>query len=127
MDPNGEAGAFEPLLTHYRDIAKLIIGLAVGSIALLAGYVGFALQKESVELGLIQRVIARPLTFFCFSVIYLLLFSALLVASYETYRHSKLYTRAQYALNLALGYSGLACFVFGYLELVWSVISRKFK
>ena len=41
---------FEPVLSRYADVAKTVLGLAVGSITLLAGYVTYVWQSKPVLL-----------------------------------------------------------------------------
>ena len=121
MEPKGRS--FEPLLAHYFDVAKVVISLAVGSIALLAGYIGFVLQGRPDLLSTVQRAIAWPLPLLAFGVIYAVLFLASLAWSYERYLHfPESYTGFWYSLNQALGFSGLTCFALGYLALAISVV-----
>src|ERR1700728_3336732 len=47
MDPGREKDAFVPLFSAYLDIAKLVIGLASGSIAALVGAAVFRSQGGS--------------------------------------------------------------------------------
>jgi hypothetical protein len=50
MDPQGEPGAFVPLLTIYMDIAKVVLGLASGSIALLVGTFAALTKPHEIHL-----------------------------------------------------------------------------
>lgn len=114
FDANGEKGAFGPLLSNYLDIAKLVLGLASGSIVLLVG--SSALNSEH---RLLPASFASPLFLLALSILYGILFMALIVIDYESYRHkTKPYTRCKYSLNMALGFSSLTCFFVGYMWLI---------
>ncbi len=122
FEPAGRS--FEPTLTRYFEIARVLISLAVGSVALLAGYVGYVLHAKPQSLAIIQRVVAWPLLLLAFSVIYAVLFLASLARSYERYQHfPDSYTRFWYSLNQALAFAALTCFASGYLVLALSVVS----
>ncbi len=121
MEPKGRS--FEPLLSRYFDIAKVAISLAVGSIALLTGYVGFVMQSKPELLPAVQGAVAWPLPLLAFSVLYGVFFLVSLARSFETYLHfPDSYTRFWYSLNQALGFSGLICFALGYLTLAITVV-----
>jgi len=126
MDPKGRS--FEPSIARYFDVAKVVISLAVGSVALVAGYVGFVIQRQPGQIASVQRAVAWPLPFFAFSIIYAVFFLASLARSYETYLHfPQSYTRFWYSLNQSLGFAGLTCFALGYFLLAWSVVAIRLE
>jgi len=113
FEPLGEKGAFEKLLANYMDIAKLVIGLASGSIVLLVGSAAFH------STGHLPTAIASPLFLLALSILYGVLFMVFIMLNYEDYRHkTKGYTRFKYSRNLALGFGCLLCFCVGYLWLI---------
>jgi hypothetical protein len=119
FDPHGETGAFEPLLANYLDIAKVVIGLASGSIVLLVGSTAFH------SAGRLPASFASPLFLLALSILYGVFFMAFMMLHYEAYRHRKgnsTYSGRRYALNRAFGFSCLLCFCIGYLWLIVSVM-----
>lgn len=125
--PRNRAGrTFESSLDRYLHVSKTIIGLAVGSIALLSGYISYLRQSESDALADIQRAFAVPALLLAFSVLSLVLFMAFLTWRYETYlQDMEAHTRFWYSLNMALGFSGLIYFAMGYLWLPYSLLLLK--
>jgi TRAP-type mannitol/chloroaromatic compound transport system permease small subunit len=122
MDIDRVPGSFMPLLSMYVDIAKSIIGLASGTIALVVGSVVFHLNGA---VGAVFASFASPLFLLALSLIWGALFMPALAFDYETYRHSKnkkTYTRFKYSRNLAFGFSTLACFAIGYCWLICIVV-----
>lgn len=116
MDIHGEKGTFIPLLSMYVDIAKFVIGLASGSIALL---VGSAIFHSNGGVGPVLATFTSPLFVLVLSLIWGVLFMPFLALDYEAYRHhEKPYTRFNYARNQAFGFSSLACFALGYFWLI---------
>jgi hypothetical protein len=118
FDPHGEKGTFEPLLANYLDIAKVVIGLASGSIVLLVGSTAFR------SAGRLPASFASPLFLLAFSILYGVVFMAFMMLQYEGYRHREgdsTYSRRRYALNQAFGFSCLLCFCIGYLWLIVNV------
>lgn len=118
FDPHGEKGAFEPLLANYLDIAKVVMGLASGSIVLLVGSTAFR------SAGRLPASFASPLFLLALGILYGVVFMAFMMLQYETYRHREgdsTYSRRRYALNQALGFSCLLCFCIGYVWLIVSV------
>jgi hypothetical protein len=110
------AGAFEPRLVNYIRVAETIIGLATGSIVLLAG--SSVLRTG----GKLPWFYASPLVLLGFSVVYSVFFIAFIVFFYEAYLHNEdSYTRARYILNNAMGFSALVCFAVGYIWLGFSI------
>src|ERR1017187_499524 len=123
MDPHGKAGAFLPLFSIYLDIAKFVIGLASGSIALL---VGSAIFRSNGGAGPLLASFASPLFLLAQSLICGVFFMAYLATDYEAYRHNETpYTRFKYSRNLAFGYSCLFCFALGYFWLICVVIRNQ--
>jgi hypothetical protein len=118
FDPGGAEGEFgKGLLPIYLDITKLMLGIAAGSIVLLAGSSNLVQQSGGRSL----RNFASPMFLVAMSIIYGVLFMTLLVLRYERHRHnpaSNSYTRFQYTGNQALGFSALSCFCIGYAWLV---------
>jgi hypothetical protein len=119
MDIRGEKGSFVPLLTMYVDIAKFVIGLASGSIALLVGSVTF---RATGTPGPRLSSFASPLFLLALSIVWGVCFMPFLALDYEAYRHEeKPYTRIKYARNQAFGFGCLICFALGYLWLIFTV------
>jgi len=119
FDIHGEKGSFAPLLSSYLDIAKFVLGLASGSIVLLAGSATLRTTSHVVS------YFASPLFLLALSILYGVFFMATMIVNYEGYRHStQPYTRLKYVTNLALGFSCLLCFSVGYLWLVLNVIRQ---
>lgn len=116
FDPMGEKGAFEKLLTIYLDVAKLMIGLASGSIVLLVGSSALHSAQHSPD------SFASPLFLLALSIVYGILFMVFLILNYEQYRHRhNSYTRFKYTRNQAFGFAGLSCFCVGYGWLIVNV------
>ncbi len=116
MDPLGKDGAFLPLFSIYLDLAKFVIGLASGSVAVL---VGAATYRSTGPVGHLLESFASPLYLLAASIICGVLFMAFEATDYEEYRHKQgHYTRLKYSRNLALGYGTLICFALGYAWLI---------
>ncbi len=117
FEPRGEqAGAFEKLLANYLDIAKVVIGLASGSIVLLVGSASFR------STGRLPASFASPLSLLALSILYAVFFMVFEMMNYEDYRHrTRPYSRFKYSRNLGLGFGGLVCFCVGYLWLIFIV------
>ena len=71
-----EKGSFVPLLTIYLDIAKVVSGLASGSIALLVGAATF---RSTGAAGHLLTSFASPLFLLALSILWGVLFMALIV------------------------------------------------
>jgi hypothetical protein len=115
-DPKGEPGAFEPFLAKYLRVAEFVITLATGSIVLLVG--SSSLHGQT---GKLPWIYASPLLLLAWCVVYGIVFMVWLIFNYEGYQHGEPHTRLRYALNLALGFSALACFGVGYVWLIFCV------
>jgi len=103
FEPPGERGAFEKWLANYLDIAKVIIGLASGSIVLLVGSASFRTT------GRLPATFASPLCLLALSILYAVFFMVFEMLNYEDYRHgTRPYSRLKYSKNLGLG-SGASC------------------
>ena len=117
FEPQGETGAFEKMLANYLDIAKVVIGLASGSIVLLVGSASFR------STGHLPASYASPLCLLTLSILYAVLFMVFEMLNYEDYRHkTKRYSRFKYSRNLGLGFGGLVCFCVGYMWLILIVV-----
>jgi hypothetical protein len=116
LDPQGRAGAFEPLLMKYLRVAEYVIGLATGSIVLLVG--SSALHGQA---GRLPWFYASPLLLLAWCVVYGVGFMVALILNYEEYQHGKPHTRLAYSVNETFGFSSLACFVVGYVWLILQV------
>ena len=111
-----EPKSFEPRLANYVRAVEYMLGLATGSIVLIAG--SSALHRD----GKLPWVYASPLVMLAVCVVYGLLFMGLMIYNYEEYLHHHNYTRKKYVRSQALGFSGLACFCLGYLWIVLGTI-----
>jgi len=116
LDPKGKEGAFEPLLQKYLRLAEFMIGLATGSIVLLVG--SSVLHGKDGRLPSFYR---PPLLLLAGSVLFGLLFMAMLILNYENWQHGNQHTAKAYACVETLGFSSLFLFVIGYLWLIVAV------
>jgi hypothetical protein len=112
LDPKGVHGAFEPFLTKYLRMGEFVVGLAAGSIVLLIGSI--ALHNG----GNLPLFYASPLRLLGWCVVYGIAFMVWLTYHYEDYQHGVQHTRLAYVFSLTLGFSGLLCFVCGYVWLI---------
>jgi hypothetical protein len=121
FDAQGRRGAFTTMLANYLDIAKVVLGLASGSIVLLVSSAAFHSD------GRLPPSFASPLFLLALSILYGVLFMALMMLDYENYQHhpqDNTYTRPKYARNQALGFSALLCFCVGYAWLIVGVTGQ---
>jgi hypothetical protein len=119
FEPPGEKAAFEKLLANYLDIAKVVIGLASGSIVLLVGSASFRLT------GFLPASFASPLCLLALSILCAVFFMVFEMINYEDYRHrTRHYTRFKYSRNLGLGFGGLLSFCVGYMWLI-IIVTRQ--
>ena len=119
FEPPGQTGAFEKLLANYLDIAKVLIGLASGSIVLLVGSAAF---RSS---GRLPASFASPLFLLAGSILYAIFFMVFEIMNYEDFRHgTRRYSRFKYSRNIALGFGGLLCFCVGYVWLIL-IVTRQ--
>jgi hypothetical protein len=116
LEPQGRAGAFEPLLQKYLHLAEFIISLATGSIVLLIGS-SFLHGKD----GRLPPFYAAPLLVLATSVLTAIFFMVALILGYEDVQHGNPHTPKAYALNETLGFSSLVLFVVGYIWLIFAV------
>jgi hypothetical protein len=116
LEPQGKAGAFEPLLQKYLHLAEFIISLATGSIVLLIGS-SFLHGKD----GRLPLFYAPPLLVLATSVLTAIFFMVALILGYEDVQHGNPHTPEAYALNETLGFSSLVLFVIGYIWLIFAV------
>lgn len=120
FEPLGEKGAFEKLLANYLDIAKVIIGLASGSIVLLVGSASFRLT------GRLPASFASPLFLLALTILYAVFFMVFEILNYEDFRHkTRRYSRFKYSRNIALGFGSLLCFCVGYVWLILIVTGQN--
>jgi hypothetical protein len=114
FDALNATGAFEKFLQVYIDIFKFVLGLASGSIVLLIGSSSF---RQS---GNLPSSFTSPLFLLTASILYGILLMLFLSINYESYRHNEApYTKFRYTRNVALGYSSLLSFIFGYIWLIY--------
>ena len=88
MDPDHcqkDGRTFVTHLTNYMSTARLMIGLAAASIAGIAAYLG-KLEPNRFEIA--RGLVAWPLSFFGWTVIYGVLFTGSLAWRYEVYCHN---------------------------------------
>ena len=113
FDAQGEKGSFDTLLVNYLEIAKVILGLASGSIVLLVSSAAFH------STGL-PPSFASPLFLLALSILYGVFFMALIMLDFESRHHpqNNTFDRLRYARNHALGFSSLLCFSVGYAWLI---------
>jgi hypothetical protein len=96
-------GRFEPLLTHYISVAKLLITLAAASITFGGN------PNRDLFIYIAKLVLA-------FSIIYGVLFCALVLYLYDEYTQNvEVLTRFWYCTVEALGFATLFSFFLGYL------------
>ncbi len=108
--------SFEPRLAGYMKSIETLIGLATGSIVLLAG--SSVLRSG----GRLPWVYASPMVLMGFSVIYGLFFMGLLNFFYECFLHNRSsYLAWRYRLVNVVGFSALFTFAIGYVWLAVAV------
>jgi hypothetical protein len=115
LGPGGDPRAYEPIMSRYIRLAEFMIGVASGSIVLVVG--SSALHGNG---GRLAWFYASPLLLIAASIVYGIGFMACQIVTFEGGLHGNLHTANSYALNEALGFSALSCFVIGY---IWLVIS----
>ncbi|MHB1857604.1 MAG: hypothetical protein ACYCPM_09235 [Acidobacteriaceae bacterium] len=114
-----EKGAFEKPLANYLDIAKVVIGLASGSIVLLVGSASFRSTER------LQASFASPLYLLALSTLYAVFFMVFEILNYEGFRYrTRLYSRFKYSRNIGLGFGSLLCFCVGYMWLIFIVTGQ---
>jgi hypothetical protein len=98
---------FEPLLKHYISVMQLLLTVAAASIAF----------GGTEPTSLIPPIVTAKL-FLAWSIFYGVLFCAILLWRYEEYgQDMESYKPHWYSTSVALGFSSLICFMFGYL--IW--------
>ena len=115
FEPRGP-GSFEPILARYSRLVEFIVGLATGSIVLLAGSSIFR------SAGKLPTGYGSPLVLLASSVVFCVLFIALCSYHYEEFQHHNNYNCQKYRFNIALGFSGLLCFAVGYVWLGFALV-----
>jgi len=116
LDPKGKPGAFEPLLQKYLRLAEFTIGLATGSIVLLAG--SSVLHGKD---GRLPWFYASPLLVLAGSVLSGIAFMAYLILCYEEVQHGNPHTARAYALIETFGFTSLLLFIIGYVWLILAI------
>jgi hypothetical protein len=118
--------SFEPGMTRYTRLVEFQIGLATGSIVLLAGS-SVLHPADKLVVGHLPQSFGSPLVLLAMSVVLSLLFIAVFMYSYEESLHDpNFYGHAVYRLVTALGFSGLFCFAVGYVWLAFALVSTDF-
>jgi hypothetical protein len=108
--------SFEPRLVGYIKTTETLIGLATGSIVLLAG--SSVLRSG----GKLPWLYASPMVLMGFSVIYGVFFMALLNFFYEGFlQNRESYAPWKYRLVNITGFSALFTFAIGYIWLAFVV------
>jgi len=137
MDPGDKAGAFEPHIKRYQELARLVLTLATASAAFLINLIVSPPEKHAPSDTAAKLLGAAPqaILFLCATAFFLLLFMTLLNFFYENYSHFHClpethadkkrgageYRRWKYSLVLSLGYSGLLAFFGAYAWLARSL------
>ena len=113
FEPQGKAGAFEPVLTRYLRLAEFVIGLASGSIVLLVGSSVFKGNN-----GHLPWYYASPLLLLGACVLFGVSFMLWIQFWYEQFQHGVTYARWAYSITKVLGFCSAAYFCIGYIWLV---------
>jgi hypothetical protein len=109
---------FEVSLARYTHLTEFIVGLAVGSIVLLAGSSIYHTN------GKLPPLYGSPLVLLATSVALLVAFISFTTFFYEDWLyHPTNQTHIRYRLSVALGFSGLLCFVAGYVWLAFALMA----
>lgn len=116
LDPKGAPGKFEPLLAKYIRAAEFVVGLASGSIVLLAG--SAFLHHPG---GHLPWVFASPLLLLGWSILFGVAFIVWLIHSYESNQHGNPHTAKVYTVSETLGFGSLTCFCLGYIFLIFLI------
>lgn len=99
---SASSASFEPMLTHYVGVTKLLITVAAASVA----FGGNANNSEFVHFAKIVL---------SWSILYGVLFCATLLYRYDEYTQNvRCYTRFWYSTVETLGVASLVCFILGY-------------
>lgn len=123
LNPKGEAGRFDPLLSKYIRASEFIIGIATGSIVLLVGSSALRIEGGSISGhgGQLPWFFASPLLLLAWSVIFGAAFIVVEILAYEEYQHGNKHTKMVYSFCEALGFTSLVCFGLGYMILIFLV------
>jgi ATP/ADP translocase len=111
-------GSFEPTLNRYTQLVEFIVGLATGSIVLLAG--SSVLRTG----GKLPPCFGSPMVLLAMSTVFLVLFIGCTTFFYEDWLHHKNQTHTKYRLSVALGFAGLLCFTVGYCWLAFALVGN---
>ena len=110
-------GTFEVSLARYTHLTEFIVGLAVGSIVLLAGSSIYHTN------GKLPPLYGSPLVLLAMSVALLVMCITCTTFFYEDSLYNpQNQTHRRYRLSVALGFSGLLCFVTGYVWLAFALM-----
>jgi hypothetical protein len=110
-------------MTRYARLVEFQIGLATTSIVLLAGS-SVLHSSANLQAGKLPKSYGSPLVLLAVSVVMSLLFLSVFVYSYEESLHDpKFYTHHIFRFVTACGFSGLFCFVLGYVWLAFALVS----
>lgn len=120
LGPGGDPYKYEPIMNRYIRLSEFMIGAASGSIVLIVG--SSALHGNG---GKLAWFYASPLLLIAASVVNGIAFMACRVLTYENVLHGNPHTATNYALNEALGFSALICFVVGYIWLILAVTNLQ--
>jgi hypothetical protein len=118
------AGDFEPHSKRYQDLAKLVITLSAAAIAFMIGVEANAKPPLSEFAQRTEAVAPIVVGFFASSIAFMIVYMVLETVWYEQYCHSvqhNTYKRWKYALNAAMGWTGLLSFVTGFGWLAWNI------
>jgi|SRR5712664_908348 len=119
-DSNGEQVegymSFEPIIARYHRLAEFVVGLATGSIVLLAG------SSVIRSGGKVPWFYGSPLVLLAVSVVYAVLFMTLISYNYEEWLYFGIYSHHRYRFSSALGFSALLCFGVGYIWLAFQLV-----
>jgi hypothetical protein len=117
--PNLGPGSFEPTLNRYQRLTEFIVGLATGSIVLLAGTSIFHAD------GRLPQLYGPALVLLAMSIVWLVLFISCTTFFYEDWKHHpEIYKHWRYRLIVTFGFSGLVSFALGYLRLGFALMGH---
>jgi hypothetical protein len=119
LGPGGNPLAYEPIMSRYIRLAELMVG--VGTISVIFLVASSAIRD--VSSGRIAWIFASPMIIIAASVLYGICFIASQILTFEEVLHGNPHTANSYALNETLGFSGLLCFIVGYIWLIFAAIN----
>jgi hypothetical protein len=119
LGPGGNPVAYEPIMNRYIRLAELMVGAATISVIFLVE----SSAVRDVSSGRIAWIFASPLIIVAASVLYGICFIASQILTFENVLHGNPHTANSYALNETLGFSGLLCFIVGFIWLIFAAIN----